>query len=58
MRWFDRAAYMPEGSEENPLIYLRKELHDGLLELTDLQREIPFRTVINSESTEPVAQDK
>lgn len=23
MRWFDRAAYMPEGSEEDPLMYLR-----------------------------------
>lgn len=58
MRWFDRAAYMPEGSEEDPLMYLRKELHDALLELTELQREILFRTVINGESTESVAQDK
>lgn len=58
MRWFDRAAYMPEGSEEDPLMYLRKELHDALLGLTELQREILFRTVINGESTESVARDK
>lgn len=58
MRWFDRASYMPEGSEEDPLMYLRKEIHDGLLGLTELQREILFRTVINGESTESVAQDK
>lgn len=58
MRWFDRAAYMPEGSEEDPLMYLRKELHDALLGLTELQREVLFRTVINGESTESVARDK
>lgn len=58
MRWFDRAAYMPEGSEEDPLMYLRRELHDALLGLTELQREILFRTVINGESTESVARDK
>ena len=39
-------------------MYLRKEIHDGLLGLTELQREILFRTVINGESTESVAQDK
>ena len=58
MRWFDRASYMPEGSEEDPLMYLRKEIHDGLLGLPELQREILFRTVINGKSTESVAQDK
>ena len=30
MRWFDWATYMLEGSEEYPLMYLRKELHNGL----------------------------
>ena len=58
MRWFDRAPYMPEDSEEDPLMYLRKELHDALLGLTELQREVLFRTVINGESTESVARDK
>lgn len=58
MRWFDRAAYMPEGSEESPLMYLRKDLYDALLGLTELQREVLFRTVINGESTESVARDK
>lgn len=58
MRWFDRAKYLPEGSDEEPLMYVRKELDEGLRELTELQREILFRTVINGESTESVARDK
>lgn len=57
-RWFDRAKYLPEGSDEDPLMYVSKELDDGLHELTELQREILFRTVINGESTESVARDK
>lgn len=57
-RWFDRAKYLPEGSDEDPLMYVSKELSDGLHELTELQREILFRTVINGEPTEAVAQDK
>ena len=58
MRWFDRAKYLPEGSDEDPLMYVRKEIDEGLRELTELQREVLFRTVINGESTESVAQDK
>lgn len=58
MRWFDRAKYLPEGSDEEPLMYVRKELDEGLRELTELQREVLFRTVINGESTESVARDK
>lgn len=57
-RWFDRAKYLPEGSDEDPLMYVSKELAEGLHELTELQREILFRTVINGESTESVARDK
>lgn len=57
-RWFDRAKYLPEGSDENPLMYLNTQLVAGLQELTELQREVLFRTVINGESTESVAQDK
>lgn len=58
MRWFDRAKYLPEGSDEDPLMYVCKELDEGLRELTELQREVLFRTVINGESTESVARDK
>ena len=58
MRWFDRAKYLPEGSDEDPLMYVRKEIDEGLHELTELQQKILFRTVINGESTESVAQDK
>ena len=39
-------------------MYVRKELDEGLRELTELQREVLFRTVINGESTETVARDK
>ena len=34
------------------------QIYDALHALTELQREILFRTVINGESTESVAQDK
>ena len=53
MRWFDRAKYLPEGSDEDPLMYVRKEIDEGLRELTELQREVLFRTVINGESPNP-----
>ena len=47
MRWFDRAKYLPEGSDEDPLMYVRKEIDEGLRELTELHREVLFRTVRN-----------
>ena len=58
MRWFNRAKYMPESSEESPDMYLPKNIAEGLHELTELQREVLFRTVVNRESTESVARDK
>lgn len=58
MCWFDQAKYLPEDSDKDPFLYVGKEIDEGLHELTELQREIPFRTVINNESTESVAQDK
>lgn len=58
MRWFDRSKYLPEGSDEDPFMYLDTQIYDALHALTELQREILFRTVINGESTESVAQDK
>ena len=57
-RWFDRSKYLPEGSDEDPYMYLDAQIYDALHALTELQREILFRTVINGESTESVAQDK
>lgn len=55
--WFDRSAYLPEESDEEPRMYLNTQIVDGLHKLTELQREVLFRTVINGESTESVAQD-
>ena len=57
-RWFNRSKYLPEGSDEDPYMYLDTQIYDALHALTELQREILFRTVINGESTESVAQDK
>lgn len=57
-RWFDRSKYLPEGSDEDPYMYLDTQIYDALHELTELQREILFRTVINGESTESIARDK
>ena len=39
-RWFDRAKYLTEGPDEDPLIYVSKELAEGLHELSELQREV------------------
>ena len=57
-RWFDRSKYLPEGSDEDPYMYLDTQIYDALHAPTELQREILFRTVINGESTESVARDK
>ena len=57
-RWFDRSKYLPEGSDEDSFMYLDTQIYDALHALTELQRGILFRTVINGESTESVAQDK
>ena len=57
-RWFDRSKYLPKGSDEDPFMYLDTQIYDALHALTELQREILFRTIINGESTESVAQDK
>ena len=57
-RWFDRSKYLSEGSDEDPFMYLDTQIYDALHTLTELQREILFRTIINGESTESVAQDK
>ena len=55
---YNPEAFLPEGSDEDPYMYLYTQIYDALHALTELQREILFRTVINGESTESVAQDK
>ena len=56
--WFDRSKYLPEESDEDPLMYLDVKLVEKLKGLTELEREVLFRNVINGESTESIAQDK
>lgn len=56
--WFDRSKYLPEESDEDPDMYLNVKIVAGLHELTELQREILFRNIINGESTESIARDK
>ena len=57
-RWFVRAKYMPEGTDEDDRLYLPAEIVEGLHELTELQREVLFRTVINGEPVASVAEDR
>ena len=57
-RWFVRARYMPEGMDKEDSLYLPAELVEGLHELTELQREVLFRTVINGEAVASVAEDR
>ena len=42
-RWFDRSKYLPEGSDEDPFMYLDTQIYDALHALTELQREILFQ---------------
>lgn len=56
--WFDRSKYLPKESDEDPLMYLDVKLVEKLKGLTELEREVLFRNVINGESTESIAQDK
>ena len=56
--WFDRSKYLPEESDEDPFMYLDVKLVEKLKGLTELEREVLFRNVINGESTESIAQDK
>ena len=56
--WFDRSKYLPEESDEDPFMYLDVRLIEKLKSLTELEREVLFRNVINGESAESIAQDK
>lgn len=47
-----------EGTDDDDTIRLPKELAEGLQELTNLQREVIFRNVINGESTSVIAAEK
>lgn len=47
-----------EGSDDDNMIRLPKELAEGLQELTDLQHEVIFRNVINGEPASVIAQEK
>lgn len=57
-RWFVREKYMPKDSDDEPYMYLTEGIVEGLHELTELQREVLFRTVINGEPVASVAMDK
>lgn len=56
-RWFNRAAYLPPDSDEEYQVYLNRQLVEGLHMLTELQRQVIFRNIVNGESTESIAQD-
>lgn len=50
--------YRPKDSESGDALYLSKGIVAGLHDLTDLQREIIFRNVINGEDVSYIAESK
>ena len=62
-RIYDDHAYIPneffrEGTDDDDMVRLPAELAKGMGDLTDLQREVIFRNVINGESTSTIAKEK
>ena len=60
---YDDHAYIPnefyrEGTDDDDMVRLPAELAKGMGDLTDLQREVIFRNVINGESTSIIAKEK
>ena len=57
--WFDMSKYMPSDSEEaDSMLQFDAIIVEGLRELTEMQREVLFRNVINQESTASIAASK
>ena len=56
--WFVRDKYLPEGVDKATALYLYKDVILGLQNLTELQREVIFRNVINGESVHSIAKEK
>lgn len=50
--------YLPKDSESGDALYLSKGIVAGLHDLTDLQREVIFRNVINGEDVSSIAESK
>lgn len=50
--------YLPKNSESGDALYLSKSIAAGLHDLTDLQREVIFRNVINGEDVSSIAESK
>jgi hypothetical protein len=56
--WFVRDKYLPKDFEDDPALHLQKDIVDALHQLTELQREIIFRNIINGESAAVIAEEK
>ena len=50
--------FVPEGSNADTELRLPKEIAEGLDELTDLQREVIFRSIVNEENVSVIAKEK
>lgn len=50
--------YFREGTDDDETIRMPKEIAEGMHELTDLQREVIFRNVINGETVSFIAGEK
>lgn len=62
-RIYDDHAYIPnefyrEDTDDDDMVCLPTVLAKGMGDLTDLQREVIFRSVINDESTSTIAKEK
>ena len=56
--WFVRYKYLPKDFDGNADMHLQKEIVEGLHELTELQREVIFRNVVNGEDVSAIAKEK
>lgn len=50
--------YLPKAPDSDSALYLSKSIAAGLRDLTDLQREVIFRNVINGEDISSIAESK
>ncbi|MDO4552082.1 MAG: hypothetical protein Q4C22_00945 [Bacillota bacterium] len=56
--WYVRDKYLPDGFDGDALLHLPKEIINGLENLTELQREVIFRSIVNGEDVSSIAREK
>lgn len=56
--WYVRDKYLPDGFDGDAALHLPKDIISALQGLTELQREVIFRSIVNGEDTASIAEDK